>query len=416
LGLGYIAAVAEQEGFSTSILDLNLDKKSAEEHIKKAGLIGISSYTHNYSQAQDLLRIAKKHDKPVLIGGPHATPLYREMLKDGFDYVVRGEGEHPVLNLLKDNRDYRGLAFMRNEKPIANFVLRVKDLDSLPHPARYLFELKKYSFPGAIATSRGCASHCIFCSSRNQSGCLRTRGVNSLKNELETLVSMGIERFFVIDPNFAFDEKRTLNFCKMVDQLNMEWFTELRLDHMTGRIIREMSKSGCRVVRFGIESGSQRIIDLIRKGISIQNIEDIIRKFRNGGIVPVCGFMIGHPSETRKDVKSTLKVARKIVELGGEVTFSIQTPYPGTYLYNNAEKLGVKILSKDWSLYHHLNPVIETEDFIADDLRTILFDALFEISGKTLPEFEVEETAEPMVRQLMDGVERKSFRDICLEV
>jgi radical SAM superfamily enzyme YgiQ (UPF0313 family) len=416
LGLGYIAAVAEQEGFSVSILDLNLDNKSPEEHIKKAGLVGISSYTHNYSQAKELLRIAKKYDKPVLIGGPHATPLYREMLYDGFDYVVRGEGEHPVLNLLKDNLDYRGLAFMQNEKPIANFVLRVKELDSLPHPARYLFEIKKYSFPGAISTSRGCASHCIFCSSRNQSGCLRARSVNSLKNELETLVSSGIERFFVIDPNFAFDEKRTLNFCKIVDHLNMEWFTELRLDHMTGGIIGEMSKSGCRVVRFGIESGSQRVIDLIKKGISIQNIEDIIRKFRDGGIVPVCGFMIGHPTETREDVKRTLKVARKIVDLGGEVTFAIQTPYPGTYLYNNAEKLGVKIHSKDWSLYHHLNPVIETEDFTADDLRTILFDALLEISGKTLPEVDFEETDEPMVRRLMDGVERKSFRDICLEV
>src|SRR3989304_3839982 len=280
LGLAYIASVAEKNGFSTEIVDLNLRGTNLEKGVKKAGLVCVSSYTHNYHRALDILRLAKRFNKIVAIGGPHATPLYKEVLREGFDYVVRGEGEYPVLNLLKGAMDTHGLAVMEKGQPKANFVARVKDLDALPFPSRHLLELKRYSFPGSIATTRGCASHCIFCSSRNQSGCLRARGVESLKEELTELHSQGIDRFFVIDPNFAFDKKRTLEFCNMVKGLGMRWFTELRLDHMDNDVIKSMGDSGCIVVRFGIESGSQRIVDLIKKGISIERLEDVVEGFR----------------------------------------------------------------------------------------------------------------------------------------
>jgi radical SAM superfamily enzyme YgiQ (UPF0313 family) len=169
LGLAYIAAVTEEKGFSAEIIDLNFGGDGLENRIKKANFIGLSCYTHNYHRAKEILNLAKKHGKKTIIGGPHATPMYRDVLWDGFDYAVRGEGEYPILNLLEGNRDVRGLAFIVDGSPLTNFVLRVKDLDSLPLPARHLLDMKHYSFPGAIATTRGCASHCIFCSSRNQS-------------------------------------------------------------------------------------------------------------------------------------------------------------------------------------------------------------------------------------------------------
>jgi radical SAM superfamily enzyme YgiQ (UPF0313 family) len=416
LGLAYIAAVAEKEGFTPEIMDLNLGNNNLRKNIEKAELVGVSCYTHNYNHALKILQMAKEKGKRVAIGGAHATPLYKDVLRDGFDYAIRGEGEYPIVNLLKDDSDLKGIALMEKGVPKANLVSRVKDLDSLPLPARHLLDLNHYSFPGAIATTRGCPSHCIFCSSRNQSGCLRSRSVESLKSELEHLQSRGMAQFFVIDPNFAFDRTRTLGFCNMVRRLKMEWFTELRLDHMDAEIIREMSKSGCRVVRFGIESGSQRVIGVIRKGISIKNLEDTIRTFRKHDIVPVCGFMIGHPTETREDFETTLRLAKKITSLGAEATFAIQTPYPGTYLFNNAEKLGIKILTKNWSEYHHLNPVVETQHFTADDLRTMLFDALLDMGGVRLPEAQIEDDGEPMMERLMDGIERRSFRSICMEV
>lgn len=415
LGLAYIAAVAESEGFSAEIVDLNLGEKGLERSIKAAELIGVSCYTHNYHHARRILGLAKKEGKTVVLGGPHATPMYREALHHGFDYVVRGEGEYPMLNLLMGNRDRRGLAYMDGGLPRANLVLRVRDLDALPLPARHLLRLRDYAFPGAIATTRGCAHHCIFCSSRNQSGCLRARSVEDLEEELLHLRSIGIDRFFVIDPNFAFDRERAIRFCRMAEGLDMTWFTELRLDHMDSEVIKAMARGGCRVVRFGIESGSQRIVDGIKKGISIDRIERTVSLFKSQGITPVCGFMIGHPGETEEDFNLTLRLAKRITDLGGEATFAIQTPYPGTYIYNNAGKLGIRILTRDWRQYHHLNPVIETESFTADDLRRMLFDSLLELSGKTLPEIPVEETEKPAMTRLMDGIERRSFRSICME-
>ncbi len=415
LGLGYIAAFCEREGFTSRILDLNIKQANLEKEISNAEIVGVSCYTHNYHHALRILRAAKEQGKKVVIGGPHATPLYKEVLMDGFDYVIRGEGEIPMLNLLKKTGEMSGLAYIDGGVPKANHVSRIKDIDTLPYPARDLMKLDRYSFPGAIATTRGCASHCIYCSSRNQLGGLRMRGVESLRSELESLIKRRLNSFFVIDPNFAFDRARTVSFCDMVRPFDMEWYTELRLDHMDTRLIEAMASSGCRVVRFGIESGSQGILNFIRKGISLKNLERTLGDFRDRGIIPVCGFMIGHPGETKADFEMTLKVMKKIVKLGGESTLSIQTPYPGTYLYKNAEKLGIKILTRNWSEYHHLNPVMETENFTADDLRRALFDVIVKITGKNLPNIHLDENQGAAVKKIADGIERKSFRSICLE-
>jgi len=405
LGIGYIAAVAEQNGFKAEILDLNIEINRIEKKIKNADLIGVSCYTQNYPSALEILKKAKTLEKKVVVGGPHVTALYEPVLRDGFDYVVRGEGEYPILDLLKGEKFPKGTAVLQSGVASTNSVSRVKDLDSLPLPSRHLLKLEKYSFPGAISTTRGCASHCIFCSSRALSGFLRARSVGSLENELTNLQEIGIDSFFVTDPNFAYDKKRALDFFKIAGERDMNWYSELRLDHIDAEIISGMGESGCRVVRFGIESGSQRVIDTIKKGISLSRLKKVITAFKSKGIIPVCGFMIGHPTETPEDFKKTIKLAKHIIDLGGHVTFSILTPYPGTYIYNNSEKLGLKILSRKWEEYTHLNPVIETENFSRENLKEMLFNALLEISGES----NKKDAGFP------DGMIRKSFRSICME-
>jgi radical SAM superfamily enzyme YgiQ (UPF0313 family) len=124
--------------------------------------------------------------------------------------------------------------------------------------------------------------------------------------------------------------------------------------------------------------------------------------------------MIGHPSETKRDFETTLALAKKVIALGGEATFSILTPYPGTYLYKNAERLGIKILTRRWSEYNHLNPVIETNNFTAEKLSSMLFEALFAISRKEPLSSEILESNDPNIS--LEGVERRSFRSICRDV
>jgi len=427
LNLAYIASFAEANGFAAEILDLNLktERRKLEKSVEKADLIAISCYTHNYNLALKILKKIKKseEEKPVAIGGVHATPLYKEALEDGFDLAVRCEGELPTSALLsaleKGNLESKlskipGIAFKENGKIKVNPVWRAENLDELPFPARRLLKLSKYAFPGAIATTRGCAYLCTFCSARNQSGMLRMRSVKSLVDELEEIKALGINSFFVVDPNVAFDKKRVTEFCTEVKKLKMQWYSELRLDQVDREIIKMLSTSNCKVVRFGIESGSQDMVDEIKKGISLKELMNKLKLLIGNGITPVCGFMLGMPNETRKDFEKTLKLAGKITKLGGVANFSVLTPYPGSYIYKNAEKLGIKIVSKDWEDYHYLNPVIETKNFKREELRSMLFEAMLKVNTIKVPEIELK-NEKPEIVKLIDSLKRKSFRNTAQE-
>ncbi len=405
LGLAYIAAVAEEKGYGVEIVDANLDGANLEEQIKNAKLVGISCYTHNYHEGLRILAHAKKYGKKTVLGGPHATALPEQVIIDGFDFVVVGEGELVIPELLK------GLKGGVIQGDIKKRGVRRVDLDTLPFPARHLLDLEKYTYPGAIATSRGCAYFCKYCSARAIAGKLRLRKAKDVVDEVSHLKSLGLDSFFIIDPNFAFDKGRVLEICEGVKDFGMEWFAELRLDHVDTEVIEAMAGAGCGVGRFGIESGSQRIVDLINKGIRVGDVPRIIETFVENGITPVCGFMIGHPTETKEEFEATLNLAVKIKELGGEATFAVQTPYPGSYLYRKADDIGIKILTHKWREYHHLNPVIETENFSNDDLRRMLFDSIAKIMDINILDLELSEEG-PKIIKVCDGIERKSFRSI----
>lgn len=420
LGLAYIAAMLEQRGHRVEILDLNLGKAKLEQRIAEAELVGVSSYTQNYPYALAVLEAAKEQGKLVAIGGIHATFRYEEVLRHGFNFAVRGEGELAFAELVsrlekgKDVRSVKGIAYLSEGKAKSNGVWRVRDLDALPLPARHLLNLKAYALPGAIATSRGCAYSCVYCSSRAMSGKLRMRTPESVAREVEHLRSLGLSSFFVIDPNFAYDRKRALRICSLVSRLGMRWYAELRLDHVDEKLIEAMASAGCEVVRFGIESGSQEVVDAIKKEIALERLLDVVRKFVREGITPVCGFMIGHPWDTRESVEATIRLAEEVCSLGGEATFAVQTPYPDTYLFRHASELGLKLRSCNWWEYHHLNPVIETSHFSQDELRTLLFDALARLYKVEVPNVAPPGEAPAMLR-VLPGVERRSFRSIALE-
>lgn len=406
-------------------LRLGKDLKKIDEKIERADLIGISCYTHNYKVALKILEKAKRVDKSkiVIAGGAHVTPLYREALSHGFDAVVRGEGELALYGIIKailNGEDFRkkeipGIAFKKNNKVFVNPVKRIYDLDSLPFPARDKVDIKSYYFPGAIATGRGCAYLCTFCSGRNQSGFLRLRRVESLLKELEEIKGMGIKSFFVIDPNFAFDKERVIEFCREVKKLGMHFYAELRLDQVDESIIKALAEADCRVVRFGIESGSQDMVDIIKKGINLSELLYKVKLLVKHGIKPICGFMLGLPNETREHHEKTLMVARKIVESGGEVNFAVLTPYPGTYIYRNAEKLGIKIKTRNWEEYHYLNPVIETENFKTHELRKMLFDATLHAYGIEINEDINLSEEKPEIFEFEKPIERKSLRKLAAE-
>ena len=246
------------------------------------------------------------------------------------------------------------------------------------------------------------------------SGKLRLRSPESVASEVEHLQSLGLRSFFVIDPNFAYSKERALRICSLVSKLGMKWCTELRLDHVDQELIEALADSGCRVVRFGIESGSQEVVNAIKKGIAIAKLREVVRGFVRAGITPVCGFMIGHPWDTRESVEATVRLAEEVRSLGGEATFAVQTPYPDTYLFRHASELGLKLRSCNWWEFHHLNPVVETRSFSLEELRTLLFDALARLYKVEVPNVAPAGDA-PAMMKVLPGVERRSFRSIAIE-
>lgn len=419
LGLAYIASILRDRGFGVRILDMNVST-GLEKALEEADVVGISSYTQNYPWAVEILETAKSYQKVVAAGGVHATFRFGEALKHGFDFVVRGEGEYSFteavsrLSAKKSLTGVKGIALLREGRVIDGGFWRVENLDELPLPARDLLELDRYAFPGAISTTRGCAYACVFCSSRAMSGPLRMRSPESVLKEIEQIKSLGYNRFFIIDPNFAFSKERALKICSLVKPLDMVWFSELRLDHIDSDLIRAMAEAGCRVVRFGIESGSQEVINTIKKGIEVSRVKRIVRELARAGITPVCGFMLGNPGETKESIKATLKLAEEIKALGGEVAFSVHTPYPDTPIFRHAQSFGIEIHSCNWWEFHHLNPVISTEHFSLDELRALLFDAVLKIEGVSISTPEIDESY-PEIYELGINVERKSFRSIAFE-
>ncbi len=419
LGLAYIAAILRQKGFNVRILDMNISD-SPEKYIEDADIIGISSYTQNYPLTVEIMKKAKDMGKTVAAGGVHATFRFKEALNHGFDFVVRGEGEYSLSAAVEkigrgeEIAGQKGIAVVRDGTIVDGGFWRVRDINALPLPARELLELDRYSFPGAISTSRGCAYACVFCSSRAMSGHLRMRTPESVFAEVKEIKNLGYNSFFIIDPNFAFDKNRALKICSLVKPLDMVWFSELRLDHIDSELIRAMAEAGCRVVRFGIESGSQEVINTIKKGIQVNRVIGIIKEFVRSGITPVCGFMLGNPGESKDSVEATLRLAEEIKAAGGEAAFSVHTPYPDTPVFRHPESYGIAIHSCNWWEFHHLNPVISTEHFSIEELRALLFDAVLRVERVSLPEIEIDESY-PEIYETDIRLERKSFRSIALE-
>jgi radical SAM superfamily enzyme YgiQ (UPF0313 family) len=424
LGLAYMAAFLEEGGHEVRITDMNLGRDLVGEldfagDLVWADLVGISCYTHNYHLACRIMEEARSKGKTTVIGGPHSCALPEEVLGDGFDFAVTGDGEYAMKALagaLEGHgslEEVPGIVYRVGGEIKRNPMKRVKDLDTLALPARHLLDLEKYSFPGAVSSSRGCANTCIICSSRLVSGALRHRSTEGVLEEVKILKDEGIDEIFFVDPNFASHRDRTLEICRGLEDLNVRWFAELRLDHVDPEVIRAMGASGCKVIRFGIESGSKRVIKTIKKGIDITRVEDVVKDFVANGIVPVCGFMIGHPRETREEFEMSRELALAVRDLGGEATFSIFTPYPGTMPFLNARSLGMNITSSDWRRYHHLTPVIETGDFTREDLKALVFDALLEYYDIVLPGAE-DDPGPPKITTICEGVKRRSFRSIAL--
>jgi len=393
-GLAYIAAVLEKDGHEVSVFDTTVEDRSLDEELEKApDLVGITANTATIEHAWEIAaRVKKAIDTTVVLGGPHPTILPDESLSlPQIDIVVRGEGEETVIELcrkLEEGRDIakvKGISLKKNGKIVhtPNRPL-IKDLDKLPYPAYHLFKFEKYSnaqplltgFKKSarscfILTSRGCPYRCIYCSNAVFGRKWRARSPENVVREWGYLIeNLNPGEIVVQDDVFNINKDRAVRICELLirEKLNtVPWIAVngLRADLVDHELLEKMKEAGCYRVGFGIESGSQRILNIINKKLGLDQVRYAMKAAKEVGLETMGFFMIGNPGENEETMEATIKFA---LELDPDFAFfAMTTPFPGTELYELVLKKG-RLLLNNWREFgtHYYKPAFELEEVTED--------------------------------------------------
>lgn len=377
LGLLYIASVVKNNSsHEVKVLDMQVERLGYGDLGKvlskiKPDLVGIQTLTFTLVDVIKTASIIKDYssDIPVVLGGPHVTvyPYESLSLKD-VDYVLMGEADFTFLKLVENiqNPDelkkIGGAGFKHNGKAYVNTDFEfIADLDTLPFPDRRMVPYEKYysllsrNFPiTTMMTSRGCPYRCIYCERLGKK--FRAISAKLVCDEIEDCLKLGIKEIFIHDDTFTVDKKRVFDICSEIEERHLKfcWDMRGRVDTVNYELLKAIKKCGCNRVSFGVESGSTEILKNLRKGITLEQVEEAFRMCKELGIEILADFMIGSPGETRAHIEQTIKFAKKLKP--DYVQFSVTTPYPGTELYKLAISRGI-ILSDVWKEFSQLPKV-----------------------------------------------------------
>jgi len=372
LGLLYIAASLEKASHKVFIKDFDLESYKSEAlklfiEAHKIDVAGISIVTPKVYNAYDIATYIKEQYPHITLvaGGPHATLLPEEVLTHcpSFDYIIQGEGELRFcifLEALENQTGFDridGLAFKQDNHiknaPPHSFI---KDLDALPPPAWHLIKPMLYSkhmktlYKPAISmiTSRGCPYKCIYCSKPVTGSKLRAESPEKVIEEIKHLVkTYGIKEIVFYDDVFTLDKKRLFRLCDLLIEGNLQikWHCETRVNLVDWEILLKMKEAGCYMIAYGIESGSEKTLETLQKGVSLAQIKNSIALTHKAGIKTLGYFMLGIPGESIEDIEKTLSFSKTLdVDYA---QFSVATAYPCTPLYKMTQKAIIN--PHDWS-------------------------------------------------------------------
>jgi radical SAM superfamily enzyme YgiQ (UPF0313 family) len=380
-GILSIASFLVDRGYRVKIIDENVGDNVEQELIKslKDPVICVGISTMTGPQIRNALRASetvRKIDPNVTIvwGGIHASLLPEQTIRNSrVDVVVRGEGEETLLEMatcLEGGRPLggvKGITFKEKGKVVSTPPREFLDLDSLP-PINYeLINLKRYfSFLGgrkravSIWTSKGCPYRCAFCYNTVFNKQLwRWKKAEKVVEEIEMLVNdYGIDGLFINDDNFFVNKKRAEGICRGIKKFSLLCQTECRIDRLLqfdSGFLTLMAESGIKILGLGAESGSQRILDLIKKDLKVGQVLESARVCKKYGLTPFYSFMMGFPWENQSDLEATLDAIDHIREINPEARIwtPVFVPYPGTELYDLCLREGIRLPSslEEWSTF-----------------------------------------------------------------
>ena len=365
LGILYLAAYLEKNSdHQISIIDAQVEELTSNQLAKKIqaispDIVGITAMTFTLIDVIKVIEIVKKIDSKIkiILGGPHAHIYPKETLDlSGVDFVVLGEGEKPLFELIKNInnpkklKEIKNIAFKDENKQIVINECRDynQDLDELPFPARHLIPYKKYwsilsgnKIMTTMFTSRGCPYQCTFCDRPNMGKLFRSRSAKNVVDEMEECLKMGIKEIFIYDDTFTVNKQRVMDICNEIitRKLKFVWDIRSRIDTVDEEMLKKLKQAGCDRIHYGVESGTEKILKVLNKGIHLDQVVNIFNLTKKIGISTFAYFMIGCPTETKNDILQTIKFAKNLNT--DYVQITIFTPFPATKIYYDALNQGV---------------------------------------------------------------------------
>ena len=376
LGLGYIASSLKAQGTPVELVDCTfLTHEEAVEKVKRSNpqIIGIYSMFSMKKSSLEMAQLLRDNCDLLVVGGPLPTLDPTDFL-GFFDVAVIGEGEESMVELadcMEKNAGFsavKGIAYKQGGKlKFTSSRDFVQNLDDLPFPSRELFNneaYKKYyskKFGYTITpmiTSRGCPFSCDFCSRPVFGNDFRTRSPANIVDEVEAIVPFGYDRVWFADDCFTLNRNHVINVCdEMIRRgVDVDWECLSRVDTMNREVALKMKRSGCVRVFFGIESGNNEVLSLMKKQITVEQARKAVYNAKDAGMQAGAFFILGYPGESDGTVLDTVRFASGLPL--DYLSFTLPYPIPGTPLYERVKGNGGVVVDdweepKNWSLIRH---------------------------------------------------------------
>ena len=394
-GVAYLSAFLKSHGVEVDVYDERMDGPERLPQLLKAKsytAVGVTAFSYSLQNVYGLIRRIKENSSaPVILGGPHVSVAKDTVFnKAPMDFAIMHEGEETALDLLQrletgldDWASVPGLIWKKKDGQAVVNIGRplVQDLDSLPYPDYDAFGIERYpcwnvrSIP--FITQRGCPYQCNFCSVPVSMGeKFRYRSPENTVKEMEHWYKRGFRHFQINDDVFNIRRDRVLEICRLIRQkgLDVTWelYNGIRVNVADETLLRAMKEAGCVLVSFGCETGSPRIMKLIEKGCTLEQVKSAVQTTRKVGINCSVNFIVGHPTETREEAMETYRFAKSLP--ANFINFYNDVPYPGTRLWEWVRD-HARLLQPDFLedvTYHSGEIIYDTPEFTREERLEVL--------------------------------------------
>lgn len=407
LGLGYIASVLKNNGIEVEIIDSTLEKLDMKTFIKRIkhlqpDIAGVTCNTSSRFQSFQSVRKLKELGIITVLGGCHVTFTDVDTMKHvPTDFIIRGEGEHTFLDLVKtlekegDVKKVKGITFKNSEKIIRTEDRPFCDIDNLPLPDRDMLKNDEHhaklegeykTEATGIMLSRGCPNKCVFCvNNKMWKRTHRLRDYRKVADEIELLLN-DYEALDIWDNTLNVNLIWLKKFCNEIlnRRLKFKWYGRARINNLNTETLKLLKKTGCVSLGMGIESGSNRILKVIKKGITVEQSKRVVKAVAKTGITGKYGFMFSHPTETVRDLLMTFKM-RKFVKEYGIAGWAFTTIYPGTDLETIAKQSNLFPLNSWSEYYHEKRNILVSADCSVPLFEQIRIETVFKFMLKHMP-------------------------------